>query len=50
MLGRRIGGPIAWEGDLFTRLSEAVELTALQLSIERWAPSARGPKEEGAAA
>lgn len=38
LLGRSIGGPMKWEDDLFTRLREAVELTALQRGVERWAP------------
>jgi hypothetical protein len=49
LLGRRIGGPVAWEEDLFIRLREAVELTALQRGVERWVPSARGAKEGAAA-
>lgn len=49
LLGRRIGGPVAWEEDLFIRLREAVELTALQRGVERWLPSARGPREGTAA-
>jgi hypothetical protein len=45
LLGRRIGGSVAWENDLFMRLREAVEFTALQRGVERWTPLARGPKE-----
>jgi hypothetical protein len=40
LLGRSIGGPLDWTDDLFTRLREAVELTALQRGIERWEPQA----------
>jgi hypothetical protein len=39
LLGRPIGGPLEWEDDLFTRLREAVEITALQRGVERWAPT-----------
>lgn len=38
LLGRSIGGPLRWEDDLFTRLREAIEITALQRGVERWAP------------
>lgn len=38
LLGRPIGGPLRWEDDLFGCLREAVELTALQRGVERWAP------------
>jgi SAM-dependent methyltransferase len=38
LLGRPVGGPLSWEDDLFTRLCEAVELTALQRGVERWYP------------
>jgi SAM-dependent methyltransferase len=38
LLGRRPGGPIAWEEDLFARLREAVEITACQRGVERWEP------------
>lgn len=40
LLGRSLGGPLDWTDDLFTRLREAVELTALQRGIERWEPRA----------
>ena len=35
LLGRRIGGPAAWEEGLFIRLRKAVELTALRRGVER---------------
>jgi len=38
LLGRPIGGPLRWEEDLFHRLREAVELTALQRGVQRWSP------------
>lgn len=38
LLGRNLSGPLNWADDLFTRLREAVELTALQRGIERWEP------------
>ena len=38
LLGRPTGGPLKWEDDLFTRLREAIEITALQRGVERWAP------------
>jgi hypothetical protein len=38
LLGRPIGGVMKWEDDLFARLREAVELTALQRGVERWVP------------
>jgi len=47
LLGRPIDGPQKWEDDLFTRLREAVELTALQRGVERWSPKvqpARNPE------
>jgi hypothetical protein len=40
LLGRSLGGPLAWTDDLFTRLREAIEITALQRGIERWEPRA----------
>lgn len=39
LLGRPLGGPLEWENDLIASLREAVELTALQRGVERWAPS-----------
>lgn len=39
LLGRPVGGPLKWEEDLIGCLREAVELTAIQRGIERWAPS-----------
>lgn len=38
LLGRPLTGPICWEKELFSRVREAVELTALQRGVERWAP------------
>lgn len=38
LLGRRPGGPLRWEEDLFARVREAVEVTALQRGVPRWAP------------
>lgn len=38
LLGRPLRGPQHWEQDLFARLREAVELTALHRGVERWAP------------
>ncbi len=40
LLGRALGGPLDWTEDLFARLREAVESTALQRGIERWEPRA----------
>jgi SAM-dependent methyltransferase len=39
LLGRPIGGPLKWEDDLLGCLREAIEMTALQRGVERWAPS-----------
>jgi hypothetical protein len=36
--GAQLGAPLKWEEDLFTRLREAIELTALQRGVERWHP------------
>jgi SAM-dependent methyltransferase len=38
LLGRPMGGPLKWEDELFARLREAIELTALQRGVERWRP------------
>jgi hypothetical protein len=38
LLGHRLHGVMSWEAELFARLREAVELTALQRGIDRWAP------------
>ena len=38
LLGRPLKGPLSWEEELFTRLREAVEVTALQRGVERWQP------------
>lgn len=40
LLGHDLQSGKAWEGELFTRLREAIELTALQRGIERWGQSA----------
>jgi hypothetical protein len=36
LLGHELRLGKAWEGELFARLREAIELTALQRGIERW--------------
>jgi hypothetical protein len=41
LLGARPSRGGAWPTDLFARLREAVELTALQRGVERWIPKAR---------
>ena len=38
LLGRRPGGMLAWEDELFARLREAIEITACQRGVERWEP------------
>jgi hypothetical protein len=38
LLGRPLKGPLSWEEELFNRLREAVEVTALQRGVERWQP------------
>lgn len=38
LLGRAPGGPLLWQDDLFSRLREAVEVTALQRGVPRWSP------------
>jgi len=38
LLGRKLTGPLGWQDALFARLREAVEVTALQRGVERWAP------------
>jgi hypothetical protein len=38
LLGEPIGTGANWEDRLFTRVREAVEITALQRGIERWSP------------
>jgi SAM-dependent methyltransferase len=38
LLGRPIGGPRKWEIELFSRLREAIEVTALQRGVGRWEP------------
>jgi len=42
LLGRPLGGPLRWDDDLFARLRDAIELTALQRGVERWTPGVRG--------
>lgn len=39
LVGKRPSAVQDWEGDLFGRLREAVELTAIQRGVERWVPS-----------
>lgn len=41
LLGRPLGGPRKWEDELIGCLREAIELTALQRGVERWAPCRR---------
>ena len=38
LLGRKPGGHLAWRDELFGCLRQAIELTALQRGVERWAP------------
>jgi 5-methylcytosine-specific restriction endonuclease McrA len=38
LLGRPMSSGAGWEDTLFTRLREAVEITALQRGMERWSP------------
>jgi SAM-dependent methyltransferase len=40
LLGHELTKGKAWEGELFARLREAIELTALQRGIERWSGQA----------
>jgi SAM-dependent methyltransferase len=39
LLGRRPSSFLAWQSELFGCLRHAVEITALQRGVERWAPS-----------
>ncbi len=39
LLGRRPGGHLAWRDELFGCLRQAIEITALQRGVERWAPA-----------
>jgi SAM-dependent methyltransferase len=39
LLGRKPGAVLAWRDELFGCLRQAVELTALQRGVERWAPA-----------
>lgn len=41
LLGQPLRATGPWQGLLFTRLREAIETTAMQRGIERWAPSSR---------
>jgi SAM-dependent methyltransferase len=41
LLGRPLGGSLRWDEDLFTRLRDAIEITALQRGVERWIPRER---------
>ena len=45
MLGRSLTGPLAWYDELFARVREAVEVTALQRGVARWAPRPARPTE-----
>jgi len=38
LLGRKLNGHHDWQEVLFARLREAVEVTAIQRGVERWAP------------
>jgi SAM-dependent methyltransferase len=38
LLGCSLGGVRKWESELFNRLREVVEITALQRGVERWVP------------
>ena len=49
LLGRRLAGPIAWADELFGRVREAVEVTALQRGVARWSPRGTTPLEGGPA-
>jgi hypothetical protein len=40
LLGHDLARGQSWEGELFTRVREAIELTALQRGIERWSGQA----------
>jgi SAM-dependent methyltransferase len=42
LLGRTLSGPLNWEQELFARMREAVELTAMQRGVERWEPVIAG--------
>lgn len=39
LIGRRPSGQLDWQVELFGRLREAVELTAIQRGVERWVPT-----------
>lgn len=39
LLGRKPGSYLAWQGELFGCLRQAVEITALQRGVGRWAPT-----------
>lgn len=41
LLGRPVRGGAGWHDELFGRLREAIELTALQRGVERWTPRPR---------
>lgn len=38
LIGRHLVGPVNWRDDLFSRVREAVEVTALQRGVARWSP------------
>lgn len=50
LLGHAIGARGHWDDELFTHLREAVELTALQRGVQRWAPTTAQTRRPGTAA
>jgi hypothetical protein len=40
LLGRPLSSPLRWEDDLFARLRQAVEVTAIQRGVPRWGVAA----------
>jgi hypothetical protein len=41
LLGERLGGLVRWQHTLFARLSDAIEMTAVQRGVERWRTQAK---------
>ncbi|WP_338820609.1 HNH endonuclease domain-containing protein [Acidovorax temperans] len=41
LLGERLGRHGSWQTTLFARLSDAIEMTAVQRGVERWSPTKR---------
>jgi SAM-dependent methyltransferase len=41
LMGERLGGLGRWQETLFARLSDAIEMTAVQRGVERWQPQPR---------